>query len=498
MYDTTFPATNEIPRTPKRFIKDPTPRFRPSKLEQIDIFFGSLEDQLPSDHLARAVWKVVEGLDTGGLESSYSVLGRHGYHPKRMLAVWVYASLVGLHHSTKVERACKTDAAYRWLCGGEAPSGPTLRRMRMKHGEFFSRAIEQTVALGAKRGLVDLDALAVDSVRIRAHASMAAVRTVKRSTQRIKTLSKVDASSLSDKDRESHEAKLLKHRTALELCEQRNTTSVVVTNEAAALMKFPSGASAPAHRTTVVASGTSSRFIVGVLVDADSTDHGKLKGSALNARDVLDRLGLREGHKMSIAADAGYHSDRDLQFAEQARDWVDILIPPAAVGGRGVGYLGREHFRFSDDGTAICPAGTKMLGPYHNDKLGKELKWVGVGCPKCALKSKCTPGRTRSIHLDVEKEKARLAMHERMARPGASERYNQRIGTIEPVFSFLEDTMGFRRASSRFKKTVLSEILLKLLAYNIDRLIRAEGSSKKLLCVYFSISENGAYRLIEN
>jgi hypothetical protein len=67
--------------------------------------------------------------------------------------------------------------------------------------------------------------------------------------------------------------------------------------------------------------------------------------------------------------------------------------------------------------------------------------------------------------------------------------------TIEPVFSFLEHTMRFRRASSRRKQTVVSEVLLKLLAYNIDRLIRAERDTTRLSCVLVLISSDGTYQL---
>ena len=75
-------------------------------------------------------------------------------------------------------------------------------------------------------------------------------------------------------------------------------------------------------------------------------------------------------------------------------------------------------------------------------------------------------------------------MRDRMAQPGAVERYNKRIATVEPVFSFIEDTMRFRRASSQHKDTVVSEVFLKILAYNIDRLIRA----KRLSCVFLLVA----------
>lgn len=481
----------------RRVAIDPTPRFRESVVAQLDVLRGCLEEQVPRDHVAREIWAIVDQLDTSSLENEYSALGRHGYHPKRLLAVWVYASLNGVHHSTKVARACQTDAAYRWLAGGDSPSSPTLRRMRMKQGAFFEAAIEQTVLLGSERGLINLKGLAVDSVRIRANASPAAVRTVSRSKRRLAELEQVDVSTLSAAKRRRHNAALAKHQSALAECEARGATSFVTTNAAAALMKFPSGASGPAHRATIVASDKRARFIVGVLVDADPTDYGKAGPALEKARQVLERLGLRGKKRLVAAADAGYYSERDLQFARDAAEWVDLLIPEVIHSRETRGYFSRDRFQLRQ-GKMICPAGKSMLGPYNNDKEGTEVKWVGSGCGACSLRPQCTPGKVRALQINAAREQAQQSMRERFAKRGASKRYNERIATVEPVFSFLEDTMAFRRASSRHASTVVSELLLKLLAYNIDRLLRADRSSRKLCCAFFSIDPDGTYEPLQN
>lgn len=473
----------------KRQRRDPKPRFKIDTSQQLDAVRGCPAISVPEDHLARSVWSVVSRLDTSALEEPYSSLGRRGYHPRNVLAVWVYASLIGLHHSTKVAAAIETDAAFRLLSGGHAISGATLRRFRQRNADFFARCIEQTVQLASGLGLIDPEALAVDSVRIRAHASSAAVRSVARSSKRLEELSKIDETSLDEAARETHCAKLKKHRTALELCRTRGRTSIVLTNDAAALMKFPSGASAPGHRTTVVATGVSSRFVIGVLVDADSTDHGKLGDALDKARDVLDRLGLRNGRRLVAAADAGYACAADFEFAFNNRAWVDVLIPERSIA-RYDRFFGRDRFVVHPDLTATCPAGTPMLGPYSNSRANPhDLKWVGVGCSSCPLKPKCTDGKARGLQLDLQREKHRQFMQSRMEQPGAADRYNQRIATVEPVFSHLESAMEFRRCSSRATSTVLSEILLNILAYNIDRLIRAERQARKLRCVYLVVEQ---------
>jgi transposase len=470
---TSPPTQGDRPRRRQR--RDPEPHFKPDTSHQLDAILGCPAESVPKAHLAWAVLEIVEQLDTSSVEAGYSSLGRNGYHPKSTLAVWVYASVIGLHHSTKVARALETDAAMRLVARGGKHSGATLRRFRQGNAALFAAAIDATVRLAHERGLLDEKDLAVDSVRLRAHASTKAVRTRERSTKRLRELATVDPATLPEAQRAEHLGKVKKHEEALALCGQRGTTSVVLTNSSAALMKFPTGAGLPGHRVTVTAAGQKSRFIVAVLVDAATNDYGKLGGAVRAARDALVKAGLPEGVPVQAAADAGYWSEADLVFAARARDWADVLVAdPAPESGRTNTCYGRERFKILPDQTAICPAGKPMNGPY-DDANGRQ-KWIGVGCAECPEKPQCTPGRERALTVSMAAE----AMRGRLAQPGARERYNRRISTVEPVFSAIEDSMGYRRVSSRLPETVKAEILLKVLAHNVSRLVVA----KRLRAVY--------------
>jgi len=470
---TPSPAVDRPPR--RRHRRDPDPHFKPDTSHQLDAILGCPAESVPQGHLAWAVLEIVEQLDTSSVEAGYSSLGRNGYHPKSTLAVWVYASLIGLHHSTKVARALETDAAMRLVARGGKHSGSTLRRFRQGNAELFAAAIDATLRLARQRGLLEEKDLAVDSVRLRAHASTKAVRTKERSTKRLGELAAVDPAKLPEAKRAEHAAKVKKHQEALALCEERSTTSVVLTNPSAALMKFPSGAGLPGHRVTVTAAGQKGRFIVAVLVDGATNDYGKLGDAVRAAREALVKAGLPEDVPVQAAADAGYWSEADLTFAAAARDWADVLVAdPAPEGSRPGACFGRERFKILPDETAICPATKPMNGPY-DDANGRK-KWIGVGCAECPLKPECTPGRERALTVSMAAE----AMRGRLARPGARERYNRRSSTVEPVFSAIEDTMGYRRVSSRLPKTVKAEILLKVLAHNVSRLVTA----KRLRAVY--------------
>ena len=80
--------------------------------------------------------------------------------------------------------------------------------------------------------------------------------------------------------------------------------------------------------------------------------------------------------------------------------------------------------------------------PHHS---GRTV-WTGIGCSECSIRTQCTPGNRRSLTAHRNLEIVREDMRRRMAEPGARERYGQRMATIEPVFSNIEDVMAYRRA----------------------------------------------------
>ncbi len=380
----------------------------------------------------------------------------------------------------------ETDHAFLLLSGGHRFGVSVLKDFRKDNVEFLQDAVEQSVKLAIEAGLVDLQQIAVDSVRLEADASKKSIRTATRSKKRLEELSAVDTGNLSDEERAEHDAKMHKHQAALERCEEEGRTSHSVTDPLAGLLKFPNGAALPGHRVTVASCGSDVRFVLSVLINAAPNDFGQLEGAVLATRDALLAAGVkpdRHGPWMQIAADPGYLSEADLRFADENRGWVDVLIhqPPPPKKGKNVsadGFFVREDFVIHDDGSATCPAGRRMKGPKKNRD---RRMWTGDGCPSCPLRPRCTDSKCRSLTQNPETDRLHNAMKRRMAEPGAKQRYNQRIATVEPVFSYIEDAMGYRRASSRKPETVTGEILLKVLAYNFSRL----AARRPLLVVSF-------------
>lgn len=442
---------------------------------------------MPPKHLARRVQQVVERLELTEVEASYSALGQKAFAPRQLLALWIYASLIGLHQGTRLAHALQTDAALRLLSGGHLVSHSVLNRFRSQKAVLFLAALEETVRWARQQGLLEAQALAVDSVRLHAHAGAHQVRVHKHSAQRLEQLCQVDVSALSAPERERHQQKLDKHQQAVRLCQERGAASVVLSNPSAGLMQFPGNGVHPGHRVTVVASGVQQRLVLGVLLTASGNDKGLLQGAMLEARRVLHAAGVPLPVRLQVAGDSGYWSEEDLRFAALNASWVDVLLKPGPLSGPQAnkpGLLKREGFQLlPSERAVVCPAGRRMRGPVY-DSVNQCDSYYGVDCASCPLRPRCTRGSRRAFSVRWHYEEFRQSMLLRLGQEGAQARYRQRMATVEPVFSSLQQDMHFRRLSSRHPRTIDAEILLKLLAHNVSRLL----TRSRLFCVFFLLS----------
>jgi IS5 family transposase len=433
----------------------------------------------------------VAKLDLTVFRARLRPLGRTPVDPKYRLQAWLYGSLIGIHTASELSRLSETDAAVKLACGGRSVSPTALKYFRADYANELQEVLRQVVGLGLKAGLVDPRELAVDSMRLRADVATQQVRTVTRSSRRIDELKAKDISDLSVEERAAVEQKIAEHQSVLDRCKAENRTSFAFTDPQAALMKFPTGASAPGHRIQAVASGTRNRFVVSVLVNGSPVDHDQLRPTLTAARDSLIAAGAKvrpDAPAMQVAADAGYVGQDDLKYIAEQRESgrMDILIPapvsPTLKGKNGSTLYGSDEFDFeAETKTVVCPALKIMAGPTEN-KEGR-LTWRGTACKDCPLKSSCTDGKVRTWSINPATYDHRHAAAKRINEPGAKARYNQRIATIEPVFGFIQDAMRYGRASSRRTETVRGEVLMKVIAYNLRRLMEAAARPEGRLCV---------------
>jgi transposase len=155
-------------------------RLKEPEREAIELRAVSLDNLIGSDHPARLIWAYVLQLDLSELESTIKaregVPGHPAIPPRLLLALWLYATSEGVASARHLARLCERDDAYRWLCGGVGVNHRTLGEFRVDHGELLNKLLVQSVTALVDEGLIDLDMLAQDGVRVRAAAGASSFR----------------------------------------------------------------------------------------------------------------------------------------------------------------------------------------------------------------------------------------------------------------------------------------------------------------------------------
>ena len=102
--------------------------FRPADRQTGSLMPPSVDEWLPSRHLARFVVEVIDGLDLTAMSRSYRGSGSASYHPAVLLSILVYGYATGVFSSRKLERATYDLVAFRFIAANDHPDHDTLPR----------------------------------------------------------------------------------------------------------------------------------------------------------------------------------------------------------------------------------------------------------------------------------------------------------------------------------------------------------------------------------
>jgi transposase len=329
------------------------PRLREPERDQIKLRAVDIDSLIGRDHPVRVIWAYVEGLDLSALEDRIkardNVPGHPAISPRLLLALWLYATSEGVGSARALERLCKSHDVYRWLCGGVSVNYHTLADFRVDCADLLDRLLAEHVAALAQAGLVDLDTLAQDGVRVRANAGAASFRrqaTLDRHLAQAQELveelkREVDARADTSNQRikaakqraaRERSARLAAAQTALaEIKKQRQEREEThangkpkkeprasTTDPQARVMKMADGGFRPAYNVQV-ASTAGEQIVVAVTVCNTGSDRGLL-------RPMLERLRGMGRFPRRHLADGGFNSNQDIEWAHG--EGVTVYCPP--------------------------------------------------------------------------------------------------------------------------------------------------------------------------
>ena len=416
--------------------------------DQLFLLPPSLKEWLPEGHLAYFVSDVVDELDLGEIEKTYStkLQGQPPYHPAMLVKLLFYAYCVGMPSSRKIEKETYEDIAFRILAAGYHPDHDTIADFRKTHLGALKGLFLQVFILCKEAKLVKLGHVALDGTKMKANASKHKAMSYGRMNEKEKQLEQevnellrkaesVDAEE--DKrygkgirgdelpeELRFREKRLAKIREAKKALEERVAKEaepsrkekrpkpkdqINFTDPESRIMKDSATKEFMQGYNAQAAVDAPSQVIVAAEVTIQSNDKKQLEPMLAAVQENCNAL------PKELSADAGYYSEDNIAHAR----------------GKGI------H--------AFIPSGNTR----HTDVQS-------------------TPPRGRIPEQLSVKERMERLLRTKKGRKA----YAKRKETVEPVFGQIKDVRGFRRFLLRGLDSVKAEWHLICLTHNLLKLYR--------------------------
>jgi transposase len=389
--------------------------------DQVEYHWSSLDERLDPDSPARAVWALVGRLDLDAwladIKAVEGHVGRDATDPRLLVALWVFATLKGIGSARELERLCKNHLAYQWLCGGVSVNYQLLADFRAQGGAKWDALLTQIVATLMAEGLVTMDRVAQDGMRVRADAGKSSFRKagrleelLKEAEEQVETLKKLaetDPEGLTKRQRAAREraARERQERVAeaARQCEElrrkkeeRDKGRKEKTSEARASttdpdarnIKFSDGGYRPGFNVQF-ATDTATGLVVGVDVTDAGTDSEEMP-------PMLDQLETRyDVVPGAMLVDGGFASLDAIDATEARGCQVYAPVKDAEKQKK----AGKDPYVRKPHDTAHTAAWRERMGEAASQAIYKlraqTAEWVNALCRNRGLQQMPVRGRVK-------------------------------------------------------------------------------------------------------
>jgi transposase len=495
---------------------DTQPRFLPVDLAR-QLLPGTFEHAL--HHL------LTRTLDLSHFDARFKndTTGAPAYPPATLLQVVLFAYSRGIVSSRAIARACEEQVIFIALCGDHAPHFTTLAHFVSTLGADIARVFAAVLAICDQQGLIGREMFAIDGVKLPSNAAKQRSGTRAELERQAEKLEAAAATMVArhratdalpvEPDLATKETKRLARleRDAAQLRtwladhpdDRRGVKGAVrksnrTDNESA---KMATGKGVIQGYTGVAAVDSAHQIIV------DAQAHGTGSEHELLVPVVTAIQPLLAPHSL-ITADAGYHSEANLQHL--ATEGVDALIADSELRRRDERFAtqaqhhatkdplhdksrdadaGPARFQPSDfqydpvARTCVCPAGKSLYrrgqSLITNGFVSEQFRGAKRDCLPCLLRAQCLRDPAQATPRQVAFFRGRAGpapethsarMKQRIDVPRERARYAQRFGTVEPVFANLRYNKGLDRFTLRGRTKVNAQWQLFCLVHNIEKL----------------------------
>ncbi len=426
-----LPAIDET-QVPVAASRAAPPRLRQAERRQVELQWASLDQLLDPDHPVRLVWEATGDMDLSPLLAPIRAVeghvGRDATDPRILLAVWIYATLQGVASARALSRLCEEHIAYRWLCGGVTLNYHLLSDFRSRQEAALDELLTQRVAALLASGLVTMQRVAQDGMKVRASAGSTSFRRrpklerfLDEARAQVDALKQWAAEDPQELKRRQHQAKtqaaeqrVARVQEALAQLEELEAQQAIrlkkqnkqkrqeaqpprasTTDPEARTMKFADGGFRPAYNTQF-ATDTASGIIVGV----DVTNQGSDQGLLLPMLEQLQKRYQRAPAETLV--DGGYVKLEDIDAAAAKHE---CLVYAPLPGEKKKLNAGLDPYQAEKRDTQATLAWRERMKTNASQQLYKlraqTAEWVNALCRNRGLRSfpVRTPRRCRAVAL---------------------------------------------------------------------------------------------------
>jgi transposase len=448
--------------------------------------------------------------------------GAPAYPPATLLQVVLFAYSRGIVSSRAIARACEEHVTFIALCGDTTPHFTTIADFISTRGEDIARVFAAVLAVCDRQGLIGREMFAIDGVKLPSNASKRRSGTLAEFAQQATKL-EAAATTMLQRHREADALPVepdLAAKGAQRIARLERDATQIRDWLAAHPTDRPGakGAIRQSNRTDndsakmATGKGVIQGYTGVAAVDArhqiicDAQAHGTGSEQALLVPVVTALQPLLTPDSV-ITADAGYHSEANLQ--QLAALDVDALIADGDMRRRDARFATQERHQTAPDPlhdksreatalplfqphdfthdaaahTCVCPAG-KLLRPTGRDVvtngfIADHFRGTKRDCAPCALRTQClrTPATTVTRQVAFFRGRAGPAPETHTARMKAHidtsngrAQYARRFATVEPVFANLRHNKRLDRFTLRGRIKVDGQWKLFCLVHNIEKL----------------------------
>jgi transposase len=488
------------PETPKG-----PPKLRSVNRQQTTMVVIDVEELIPADHKARAIWELVGRMNLSRfgepLRTTVGCAGRPAWDPRLLVSLWVYAYSEGISSAREIERLMEWEPGLQWLSGLSRVNHHSLSDFRVEHKAALDELFAQLLAMLESAGIVSLQQVMHDGSKIRGQAGADSYRSEKTLRERLQEARAVVAemgdphAEAPRKDRKQAARERAARQRAerleaalgeLEALQQQTDSPtdtalrrVSLTEPEARLMRHGDNAIAPSYNAQITTEATH-KIIVGAHLSQCSSDAGSLAPALDEVKKNLGQM------PQQVVVDGGFTNRKNItECAGREIDLVGSLPDPeertaAAMKALGIAAeFAPGKFQILDQGEQLaCPAGRRLARVRQNRKRGdlyQQYQAQAADCLACPYQPQCCPrkpSRGRIVSIRLEERADVAAFRQKMEQPEYREIYRRRGEVAEFPNAWIKDKLGLRKFRVRGLVKAGSELLWACLTYNIQQWIR--------------------------